>query len=216
MTSALARQPTTQTTPPVDRTGVPDDAEMTVRTPVDGSAARPEVAAVSPPETRHGAAATAGRHGAGPHTPVTGAQPAATRSPVAPTTEAPPGHASSTGQLVSEVANDVSTLFRQELALAKAELREEATKAGKGAGMFAGAGGAGFFALVFILLAVMFGLGSVMALGWAALIVGVLLVAAAAVLALMGRRTVKNVHPAPTQTVETLREDVQWAQNRRH
>ncbi|MEX5636232.1 phage holin family protein [Parafrankia sp. FMc2] len=195
MTSALARQPTTQTTPPVDRTGVPDDAEMAVRTPVDGSAAYPEVAAVSPPETRPGTAAT--------------------RSPVTQTTEAAPGHAS-TGQLVSEVANDVSTLFRQELALAKAELREEATKAGKGAGMFAGAGGAGFFALVFILLAVMFGLGSVMALGWAALIVGVLLVATAAVLALMGRRTVKNVHPAPTQTVETLREDVQWAQNRRH
>ncbi|MCK9903037.1 hypothetical protein CC117_29490 [Parafrankia colletiae] len=211
MTSALARQPTTQTTPPVDRTGVPDDAEMTVRTPVDGSASYPEVAAVSPSETRTGTAATAG-----PHTPVTRTQPAATRSTVTQTTEAAPGHASSTGQLVSEVANDVSTLFRQELALAKAELREEATKAGKGAGMFAGAGGAGFFALVFILLAVMFGLGSVMALGWAALIVGVLLVAAAAVLALMGRRTVKDVHPAPTQTVETLREDVQWAQNRRH
>ncbi|MCM3923638.1 phage holin family protein [Frankia sp. AiPs1] len=121
----------------------------------------------------------------------------------------------STGQLVSEVVTDISTLFRQEVALAKAEVREEAKKAGKGAGMFAGAGGAGYFALLFALLAVMFGLGEVMALGWAALIVTVVLGAVAAVLALKGRSTVRKVHPAPTQTVETLREDVQWAQSRR-
>jgi hypothetical protein len=122
----------------------------------------------------------------------------------------------STGHLVAEVVGDISTLFRQEVALAKAEIREEAKKAGKGAGMFAGAGGAGYFALLFVLLAVMFGLGEVMALGWAALIVGVALLGVAAVLALRGRATVRTVHPAPTQTVETLREDVQWAQSRRH
>ncbi|EIV94640.1 phage holin family protein [Frankia sp. QA3] len=121
----------------------------------------------------------------------------------------------STGHLVSEVVTDISTLFRQEVALAKAEVREEAKKAGKGAGMFAGAGGAGYFALLFALLAVMFGLGEVMALGWAALIVTVVLGAVAAVLALKGRSTVRKVHPTPTQTVETLREDVQWAQSLR-
>ncbi|KJE22278.1 Protein of unknown function (DUF1469) [Frankia torreyi] len=156
------------------------------------------------------------------------------RTPAAPPTTAPPttssragqptarqdgeGHSGgrgSTGQLVSEVVTDISTLFRQEVALAKAEVREEAKKAGKGAGMFAGAGGAGYFALLFALLAVMFGLGEVMALGWAALIVTVVLGAVAAVLALKGRSTVRRVHPAPTQTVETLREDVQWAQSRR-
>ncbi|WP_018500589.1 phage holin family protein [Parafrankia discariae] len=136
-------------------------------------------------------------------------------TPSAPATMTEPRPAS-TGRLVSDVAADVSTLFRQEIALAKAELRAEATKAGKGAGMFAGAGGAGYFALLFVLLAVMFGLGEVMALGWAALIVGVVLAAVAAVLALRGRSTVREVHPAPTQTVETLREDVQWAQSRRH
>jgi hypothetical protein len=125
------------------------------------------------------------------------------------------GRRESTGQLVSEVVTDISTLFRQEVALAKAEIREEAKKAGKGAGLFAGAGGGAVFALLFVLLAVMFGLGKVMALGWAALIVAVTLGVVAAVLALAGRSTVRKVHPAPTQTVETLREDVQWAQSRR-
>ncbi|WP_261553928.1 phage holin family protein [Frankia tisae] len=153
------------------------------------------------------------------------------RTPAASAAAAPPsaglpsaarhdgdGHSAgrgSTGHLVSEVVTDISTLFRQEVALAKAEVREEAKKAGKGAGMFAGAGGAGYFALLFALLAVMFGLGEVMALGWAALIVTVVLGAVAAVLALKGRSTVRKVHPAPTQTVETLREDVQWAQSLR-
>lgn len=121
----------------------------------------------------------------------------------------------SAGRLVTDVTQDISTLFRQELALAKAEMREEAVKAGKSAGMFGGAAGAGYFALIFLLLAVMFGLGEVMALGWAALIVAGILLVVAAVLALRGRSTVKTVHPAPTQTVETLKEDVQWARNRK-
>jgi Putative Actinobacterial Holin-X, holin superfamily III len=121
----------------------------------------------------------------------------------------------STGHLVTEVATDISTLFRQEVALAKAELREEAGKAGKGMRMFAGAGGAAYFAALFALLAAMFGLAEVMAPGWAALIVAAVLGVVAAVLALVGRRTVRTVHPTPTRTVQTLREDVQWAQSRR-
>ncbi|SNQ52276.1 conserved hypothetical protein [Frankia canadensis] len=161
---------------------------------------------------------TAYRGGAGVAPP--GESPQVLRAPAgAPATgggAARPEERESTGHLVAEVVTDISTLFRQEVALAKAEIREEAKKAGKGAGMFAGAGGAGYFALLFVLLAVMFGLGEVMALGWAALIVGVALAVVAAVLALSGRVTVRKVHPAPTQTVETLREDVQWAQSRRH
>lgn len=164
---------------------------------------------------------TAYRDGAGvtPSGETTAGQHPSTTSPThaGPTTSEPlaGAGAGSTGHLVTEVVADISTLFRQEVALAKAEIREEARKAGKGAGMFAGAGGAGLFMLLFALLAIMFGLGEVMALGWAALIVTVVLGAVAAVLALSGRSTVRKVHPAPTQTVETLREDVQWAQNRR-
>jgi len=146
---------------------------------------------------------------------ATGGPAASAGYPAAAGAETTSAAGASTGHLVSEVVTDISTLFRQEVALAKAEVRDEAKKAGKGAGMFAGAGGAGYFAALFVLLAIMFGLGEVMALGWAALIVAVVLGAAAAVLALKGRTTVRKVHPAPTQTVETLREDVQWAQSRR-
>jgi VIT1/CCC1 family predicted Fe2+/Mn2+ transporter len=121
----------------------------------------------------------------------------------------------SVGDLTSRVTDDLSTLFRQEIALAKSELRAEAVKGGKGAGMFAGAGGAGYFAALFALLAAMFGLGEVMALGWAALAVTVVLAVAAAVLALSGRKTLRRMHPAPTQTIETVKEDVRWAANRR-
>ncbi len=136
-------------------------------------------------------------------------------APAPPAAGSTTGDRESTGELVSDVVSDISTLFRQEVALAKAEMREEVKKAGKGARMFAAAGGAGYFVLLFALLAVMFGLGEVMALGWAALIITVVLGAVAAVLALRGRSTVRAVHPTPAQTVETLREDVQWAQGRR-
>ncbi|MDT3439806.1 MULTISPECIES: phage holin family protein [unclassified Pseudofrankia] len=117
----------------------------------------------------------------------------------------------SAGQLVSGVAADMSTLIRKEVELAKVEVRQSASRAGKGAGMFGGAAGAAVFAVLFLLLAAMFGLSEVMALGWAALIVAAILLLSAAVLGLVAKRTVKKVHPAPTQTVETLKEDVRWA-----
>jgi hypothetical protein len=119
----------------------------------------------------------------------------------------------SVGQLVAEVARDVSLLAHQEIALAKAELREEVNKAGKSAGMFAGAGGAGYFALLFGLLAAMFGLAEVMATAWAAAIIMFALLLVAAGLGLRGRSTARSLHPAPTRTVQTLKEDVQWARH---
>jgi hypothetical protein len=117
----------------------------------------------------------------------------------------------SVGSLVSDVTSDMSTLVRQEVDLAKAEVRQAAVRAGKGAGMFGGAVGAGMFAVLFLLLASMFGLSAVMALGWAALIIGALLVVSAGVLGLVGRAQVRKVHAKPTQTVETLKEDMHWA-----
>ncbi|MBX6390070.1 MAG: phage holin family protein [Frankia sp.] len=117
----------------------------------------------------------------------------------------------STGQLVSGVAADLSTLMRQEVQLAKAEMRQSAMKAGKGVGALGGAAGAAVFGVLFLLLALMFGLATVMAIGFAALLVGGVLLVVAAVMALVGRQMVKKVHPAPTQTVETLKEDIQWA-----
>ncbi|MFG3497666.1 phage holin family protein [Streptomyces sp. NPDC047928] len=123
------------------------------------------------------------------------------------------GHDASVGELLSEVTSDVQTLFRQEVELAKAEIREEATKAGKAAGMFGGAGFAGYMVAVFVSLAAMFGLANVMDLGWAALIVTAVWAVVAAVLFVMGRSRMRDVSPKPEQTVETLKEDAQWARH---
>lgn len=117
----------------------------------------------------------------------------------------------SLGSLVGRLSSDVSTLMRQELALAKAELREEGKKAGKGAGMLGGAGLAGYFVLLFLSLTLMWALGDeLMPLWAAALIVMVLWAIAAAVLFVMGRKQLKEVNPKPEQTVETLKEDKEW------
>jgi len=120
----------------------------------------------------------------------------------------------SVGDLLGRVTSDLSTLMRQEVELAKVEIKEEATKAGKASGTLVGAGLVGFLVLVFLSLAVMFGLDQVMPIGWAAVITAVLLAIVAAVLFVVGRRQLQQVNPKPEQTVETLKEDVQWAKNR--
>jgi Putative Actinobacterial Holin-X, holin superfamily III len=119
------------------------------------------------------------------------------------------------GDLLSAVVNDLSTLMRQELALAKAEVREEVTTAGKASGMVAAAGLAGFLTLLFGSAAAMWGLAEVMAPGLAALIVAVVWAIAAGALFAAGRARLRKVNPVPERTVETLKEDAQWLKNRR-
>jgi hypothetical protein len=111
----------------------------------------------------------------------------------------------SLGELLGDVTRDLSTLMRQEVELAKAEVKQSATKAGKGGGMLAGAGVAGHFVLVFLSLALMFALGALMPLGWAAVIVAVIWGIIAAVLASIGRKELKQIKGIP-QTSETLSE----------
>jgi hypothetical protein len=111
----------------------------------------------------------------------------------------------SLGELLGDVTRDLSTLMRQELELAKAEAKQSATKAGKGGGMLAGAGVAGHFVLLFLSLALMFALGALMPLGWAAVIVAVIWGIIAAVLASIGRKELKQIKGLP-QTGETLSE----------
>ncbi|MDG9720675.1 phage holin family protein [Streptomyces sp. DH24] len=125
----------------------------------------------------------------------------------------PRGQDSSVGQLLSEMTSDIQTLFRQEVELAKAEIREEAGKAGKAAGMYGGAGFGGYMVALFASLAAMFGLANVMDTGWAALIVTAVWAGIAAVLFVMGRSRMREVSPKPQQTVETLKEDAQWARH---
>lgn len=120
----------------------------------------------------------------------------------------------SVGELIGEVTSDLSKLMRQEIDLAKVELKAEATKAGKGAGMLAGAGVAGNLMLVFLSLALVYLLNYLMPLWLAALIVAILWGVAAAVLATRGRKQLAEVNPKPEQTVETLKEDAQWVKTR--
>ena len=111
----------------------------------------------------------------------------------------------SLGELLGDVTRDLSTLMRQEVELAKAEAKQSATRAGKGAGMLAGAGVGGHFVLLFLSLALMFALGALMPLGWAALIVAVIWAIIAAILASIGRKELKEITGLP-QTSETLSE----------
>jgi uncharacterized membrane protein YqjE len=122
------------------------------------------------------------------------------------------GNNDSTGELIKQLSQDLSTLVRQELELARAELTEKGKKAGMGAGMF---GGAGVFALgafgaltaTLILL-----LAEGMDAWVAALIVTAVWGAVGGVLALQGKQKVEEAGPPqPEQTVETVKEDMQWA-----
>jgi hypothetical protein len=119
----------------------------------------------------------------------------------------------SLGTLVSTAVADLQTLLRQELALAKAEVREEAGRAGKAAGMFGGAGYAGSMTLALLSAAAVIGLGHLVGYGWSALIIGLVWGIVGAVLFAQGRSRMKTVSPKPEQTIETLKEDAAWARH---
>ena len=125
-----------------------------------------------------------------------------------PTTDAgrPDVEGTSVGQLIGEVSRDLSTLMRQELELAKVELKAEAKKAGTGAGLFGLAGFGGYMVALFLSLALMWALASAIPTGWAALIVAVLWGIVAAVAGLMGKKKFQQVNPKPERTVDTLQQ----------
>jgi Putative Actinobacterial Holin-X, holin superfamily III len=126
----------------------------------------------------------------------------------------PPNSDQSVGDLVSGIASDLSTLMRQELDLAKAEIRQEASKAGKAAGMLGGAGLAGWMVALFLSFTLLYLLDSAIDAGWAALIVALIWAVIGAVLFVIGRNRLKSVDPTPHRTVETVKEDVQWLKSR--
>ena len=109
------------------------------------------------------------------------------------------------GELLSDLTRDVSTLMRQEVELAKVELKESATKAGKGAGMMAGAAWAGHLTVLFLSLALWWALGQLIGLGWSAVVVAVIWGIVAAVLATMGRKELNAIKGMP-RTTETVKE----------
>jgi hypothetical protein len=111
---------------------------------------------------------------------------------------------SSVGDLIGNVTRDLSTLMRQELALAQAEVKQEVSKTAKGAAAMSGAGLAGYFVLLFLSIALWAGLSNVMDAGWAGLIVAVLWAVIGGALFAVGRNKLRQVNPKPERTVDTL------------
>src|SRR5947209_12479360 len=118
----------------------------------------------------------------------------------------------SMGELFKQLSEDLSSLVRQELRLAQAEMTEKGKRAGIGAGIFGGAGLIGVMAFGTLTACIVAALSKAMDVWLAALIVTVVYAAIAGILALQGRERIQQATPpVPEQTVETVKEDVQWA-----
>jgi uncharacterized membrane protein YqjE len=120
----------------------------------------------------------------------------------------------SIADLLKQLSQETSTLVRQEMELARAELTQQGKRAGIGAGMFGAAAVVGLLALGALTACIILALDGAMAAWLAALIVAVVYGAIAGVLALIGRDRVKEATPPAPQTTETIKEDVQWAKTR--
>jgi uncharacterized membrane protein YqjE len=137
---------------------------------------------------------------------MTDTLPRTTSTPPAPVV---PLHERSTGDLVKLAAEQISTLVRDELKLAQAELAEKGKRAGIGIGMFGTAGVVALYGLGCLFAAAIIGLATVLPAWLSALIVAVALFVVAGLLALVGRGQVKRIgSPAPTETVQNVKADI--------
>ena len=122
----------------------------------------------------------------------------------------------SLGELVSRMTSDVGKLVSTQLELAKVEIKEEVSRAGKGVGMVGGGGLAGWFALLLVSMGVAFGIGNAMeSVGWGFVLVGLVYAAIAAFLVLKGKQQITSATPIAEQTIESIKEDVEWARQQR-
>jgi hypothetical protein len=123
-------------------------------------------------------------------------------------------HEQPIGELLKQLATETTTLVRQELDLAKAEMREKAGKAGPGFGMIGAAGGVALLALGALTAFFVLALDGAVPTWLAALIVAIAYGAVATVLYMRGKERVDDAgSPAPRQTIETVKEDVEWAKH---
>jgi uncharacterized membrane protein YqjE len=118
------------------------------------------------------------------------------------------------GDLLKQLSQETTTLVRQELELAKAEMAQKGKQAGVGAGMFGGSGASALLGLGALTAAAIAALDTGIALWLAALILALLWLAVAGVLAVTGKGKVQQATPpVPEQTQESVKEDVRWAKN---
>lgn len=109
----------------------------------------------------------------------------------------------SIGELMGDVSRDLSTLLRQEVELAKAELRESGARAGKATGFLVGAAVGGYLTILFLSIALWWALGTVIGNGWSAVVVAVIWAVVAAILGVTGRNELTRVRGLP-KTAETI------------
>ena len=113
------------------------------------------------------------------------------------------------GQLVADATHDISSIVRGEVALAKAEIRTDATRAGLGAGMLFAAGTLTFLALILLLIAAAYGLVAAGLAPWLAfLIVAVVLLVVGAILALVGKHSFDNLKGRPERAIKSTQDTI--------
>jgi len=123
----------------------------------------------------------------------------------------PPGPTEGLGTIVGEIVADLQDVVRGEVQLAKTELKEDATSAGKGIAFIAGAVIVGLVGFIFLMLAVTYLLNKAMQLWIAAGIVGIVLLIIGAIAAMVGKNKLSATNLAPDQTIDSLKEDQAWA-----
>jgi uncharacterized membrane protein YqjE len=119
----------------------------------------------------------------------------------------------SIADVLQDIIANVQGIIRSEVRLAKTEITEEATKAGRAAGLLAGGVVAALFTVWLLLLTILFALATVMPMWAAALLLFVLMAIAAAVLITAGKKRFTTVHAAPEKTIETMKENVEWVKS---
>ena len=119
----------------------------------------------------------------------------------------------SIADVLQDIVANVQTIIRSEVRLAKTEITEEATKAGRAAGMLAGGAVAALFTVWLLLLTILFALATVMPMWGAALLLFALMAAATAILLTAGKKRFKTVHATPEKTIETMKENVEWVKS---
>jgi hypothetical protein len=117
-------------------------------------------------------------------------------------------------QLLSRMTGDLTTLLRKEVQLAKIEIRDDVKQTAKAGGVYGAVGFAGYMAAVLISFALAFLLDLIMATWLAFAIIGVLYAVAGYVLFRQGQNRFKEFKPVPEQTIETIKEDIEWARTR--
>ena len=116
-------------------------------------------------------------------------------------------------ELIAGATSEISTLVKKELELAKVEMKDQVSQAGKTAGMIATTAMGALLAVLMLSFAAAWGLAEVVPTGFAFLVVGLLYAVIAGLVFAQARRRMSSIAPIPEQTVETLKEDVQWAKN---